>query len=63
MTDFHPESVEVSGKVRNGVRFKLKGTQTWREGKYTNERNTTETIVVSEARAKKIRDDLDEMLK
>lgn len=60
--EFHPESVTVAGKTRNGVRLKLTGTSSSRGGQYTNERNASKTITVSEHRAKEIRDDLDEIL-
>lgn len=59
---FTASSIEVAGPARHGVRLKLKGTKSWSEGEYTNERNTSKTITVSEHRAKEIRDDLDEIL-
>lgn len=59
---FHPDSIEVSGETRNGVRFKLVGSESWQSGEYTNDRNTTKKIAVSKERAKSIRDDLDEIL-
>lgn len=60
--DFTAESIEIVGKVRNGVKIKLTGTQSWKEGQYTNERNASKTITISEHRARKIRDGLDEVL-
>jgi hypothetical protein len=47
---FHPHSIEVAG------------TESWREGEYTNERNTTQEIVVSERQAEEILDDLEAAL-
>jgi hypothetical protein len=59
---FQAESVEVVGKTRNGVKLKLKGTESWQEGQYTNERNASKDITISEHKARQIRDALDEIL-
>lgn len=59
---FNAHSIEFAGTTRNGVRFRLIGTVSHRDGEYTNERNASKTITVSEQRAREIRDDLDEVL-
>jgi len=58
---FTAHSVEVVGETRNGVKFKLKGTQSWNEGEYTNERNAEKTITVSEHKARSIYEGLDDI--
>jgi hypothetical protein len=59
---FSPNSVEVSRETRNGVRLKVTGFESWQEGEYTNERNASKTITISKHKARKMRDQLDEIL-
>lgn len=59
---FNVNRIEVAGSTRNGVELRLKGSKSWKEGKYRNERNASETITVSESTARQIRDDLNDAL-
>jgi hypothetical protein len=61
-TMHHVNNIRVDGKARGIVRFKVDGTATSQAGEYVTERNTTETVTVTEDRARQIRDDLTKLL-
>jgi F0F1-type ATP synthase alpha subunit len=61
MTGFHPhdDEVTVGGREDGMIVLCIRGTQTYREGEYTEERNTTLHVRVSEETAGQIVDDLE----